>query len=299
MASAKSWGVERRLARDARRGQGARPVTSTSRVIVGGFYSPTRRRRRLAARGHADARARPRSPARSPSRRTPRCSGSTSRAGACGACAPRSGDVEAETVVICCGVWSPRLARMAGASIPLTPAVHQMIDIGPVPRFADAKSAIEYPIVRDMDTNMYERQDGSGLEVGSYAHRPILHDPEEIPSIEEAALSPTEFPFTEDDFVAADGARARADAGDRRRRVGGHQVRDQRPALADAGRPADPRRDARGRRASGRPPRCGSRRARASAARVAEWMVEGESGDRPPGVRHRPLLRAPARASST
>ena len=30
---------------------------------------------------------------------------------------------------------------------------------------------------------------------------PILHDPEEIPSIEEAALSPTELPFTEDDFV--------------------------------------------------------------------------------------------------
>jgi glycine cleavage system aminomethyltransferase T/glycine/D-amino acid oxidase-like deaminating enzyme len=111
------------------------------------------------------------------------------------------GDVEAEAVVICCGVWSPRLARMAGASIPLTPAVHQMIDIGPVPRFAGAKSAIEHPIVRDMDTNMYERQDGSGLEVGSYAHRPILHDPDEIPSVEEAALSPTEFPFTEDDFV--------------------------------------------------------------------------------------------------
>ena len=112
------------------------------------------------------------------------------------------GDIETEAVVICCGVWSPRVAGMAGASIPLTPAVHQMIDIGPVPRFADAKSAIEFPIVRDMDTNMYERQDGSGLEVGSYAHRPILHDPDEIPSVEEAALSPTEFPFTQDDFAA-------------------------------------------------------------------------------------------------
>jgi glycine cleavage system aminomethyltransferase T/glycine/D-amino acid oxidase-like deaminating enzyme len=111
------------------------------------------------------------------------------------------GDVEADYVVICCGVWSPRIARMAGASIPLTPAVHQMIDIGPVPRFAGAKASIEFPIVRDMDTNMYERQDGSGLEVGSYAHRPILHDPDEIPSIEEAALSPTELPFTQDDFV--------------------------------------------------------------------------------------------------
>ena len=111
------------------------------------------------------------------------------------------GDIETEVVVICCGVWSPRIARMAGASIPLTPAVHQMIDIGPVPRFAGAKSAIEHPIVRDMDTNMYERQDGSGLEVGSYAHRPILYDPEDIPSVEEAALSPTEFPFTQDDFA--------------------------------------------------------------------------------------------------
>src|SRR5215216_3503241 len=112
-----------------------------------------------------------------------------------------SGDVDADTVVIASGVWSPRLARMAGASIPLTPAVHQMIDIGPVPRFESAKSAIEYPIVRDMDTNMYERQDGRGLEVGSYAHRPILHDPDEIPSIEESALSPTELPFTQDDFT--------------------------------------------------------------------------------------------------
>jgi glycine cleavage system aminomethyltransferase T/glycine/D-amino acid oxidase-like deaminating enzyme len=111
------------------------------------------------------------------------------------------GEIETGVIVICCGVWSPRVARMAGATIPLTPAVHQMIDIGPVPRFADARSAVDFPIVRDMDTNMYERQDGSGLEVGSYAHRPILHDPDEIPSVEEAALSPTEFPFSQDDFA--------------------------------------------------------------------------------------------------
>jgi glycine cleavage system aminomethyltransferase T/glycine/D-amino acid oxidase-like deaminating enzyme len=110
------------------------------------------------------------------------------------------GDIEAETVVITCGVWSPRLARMAGTHIPLTPAVHQMIDVGPVPRFAGAKSDIEFPIVRDMDTNMYERQAGGDLEIGSYAHRPILYDPEDIPSLAQAALSPTEFPFTQADF---------------------------------------------------------------------------------------------------
>jgi glycine cleavage system aminomethyltransferase T/glycine/D-amino acid oxidase-like deaminating enzyme len=110
------------------------------------------------------------------------------------------GDIEAERVVIACGAWSPRLAGMAGASIPLTPMIHQMMDIGPAPRFAGSNGMIEYPIVRDMDTNMYERQEGTGLEIGSYAHRPMPLDADEIPSIEEAALSPTEMPFTQEDF---------------------------------------------------------------------------------------------------
>ncbi len=110
------------------------------------------------------------------------------------------GRIEAHRVVVCCGAWSPRIARMAGAEIPLTPAVHQMIDIGPVPRFERSTSFIEYPIVRDMDTNMYERQDGTSLEIGSYAHRPITLSADEIPSIEESALSPTELPFTQADF---------------------------------------------------------------------------------------------------
>src|SRR5260221_5039357 len=110
------------------------------------------------------------------------------------------GDVAADTVVIASGIWSPRLARMAGASIPLTPAVHQMIDIGPVPIFEHARSEVDFPIVRDMDTNMYERQHGTGFEIGSYAHRAILMDPDDIPSIQASALSPTMLPFTKEDF---------------------------------------------------------------------------------------------------
>ena len=110
------------------------------------------------------------------------------------------GEIEAGRVVIACGAWSPRIARMVGATIPLTPMIHQMIDIGPAPRFADTKGMIEYPIIRDMDTNMYERQEGTGLEIGSYAHRPITLEADEIPSIDEAALTPTEMPFTQQDF---------------------------------------------------------------------------------------------------
>ncbi|HEX5190242.1 MAG TPA: FAD-dependent oxidoreductase [Streptosporangiaceae bacterium] len=111
-----------------------------------------------------------------------------------------AGDIETDTCVICCGVWSPRLARMAGATIPLTPIVHQMISVGPIAQFADTPGEISYPIVRDVDLNMYERQHGGDMEVGSYAHRPIIVDPDSIPSIEQAVLSPTELPFTQDDF---------------------------------------------------------------------------------------------------
>ncbi|MGH3443694.1 MAG: GcvT family protein [Nitriliruptorales bacterium] len=110
------------------------------------------------------------------------------------------GDIETDTVVVACGVWSPRIAAMAGATIPLTPAVHQMIDVGPIPVFEETSGEIAYPIVRDMDTNMYERQNGNDMEIGSYEHRPILWDPDDIPSIETAQLSPTQLPFTEEDF---------------------------------------------------------------------------------------------------
>jgi glycine cleavage system aminomethyltransferase T/glycine/D-amino acid oxidase-like deaminating enzyme len=110
------------------------------------------------------------------------------------------GDIETEYVVIACGVWSPKIGDMAGVSIPLTPAVHQMISVGPCPQLAEHEGEITFPIVRDMDTFCYERQHGADMEVGSYAHRAILMEPEDIPTIDQAKLSPTELPFTSDDF---------------------------------------------------------------------------------------------------
>src|SRR3984893_14184727 len=64
-----------------------------------------------------------------------------------------AGEIETDHVVICCGVWSPRIARMAGARLALTPTVHQMISVGPIALFADTPGEISYPIVRDVDTN--------------------------------------------------------------------------------------------------------------------------------------------------
>ena len=169
--------------------------------------------------------------------------------------------------MICCGVWSPRLARMAGRIDPAHPggppddrhrpgaALRRREERDRAPdRARHGHEHVRAPgrqrargrLVRPPADPVRPRGHPLGRGGGALAHRVPVHAGR---------------------LRAADGARARADAGDRGRRVGGHQVRDQRPALAHPGRPAGAGRDARGRGASGRPPRCGSRRARASAAR--------------------------------
>ncbi len=198
LASAHSWGIEAELITPARIKELV-PYIEES-ILLGGFYTPgvgvvdsLRAGTLMREAGRRDGR-----PDRfGPDRDRP---ASTSTDGRISAVHTDKGTIATGTVVIACGVWSPRIARMAGASIPLTPAVHQMISVGPVPAFADTVGEITFPIVRDMDTNMYERQHGGDLEVGSYAHRAILMSSDDIPSIAESAQSPTELPFTDDDF---------------------------------------------------------------------------------------------------
>ncbi|MCQ3972714.1 MAG: glycine cleavage system protein T [Anaerolineae bacterium] len=197
LASAKSWGIESELISPAQ----AKELVPylNSEIILGGFYTPgvgtvdslragTLMREQAQAMGALTVFP------------NTEIIGIETKNGRVKAIRTTRGDIQTETIVIACGIWSPRLARMAGANIPLTPAVHQMISVGPVPLFATTVGEIEYPIIRDMDVNGYERQHGSDLEVGSYDHRPILMEPDEIPSIEQAALSPTEMPFTQEDF---------------------------------------------------------------------------------------------------
>ena len=203
MTSARSWGIETELLTPDE--VVTRVPFVDGAVIKGGFYTPavsvvdsvqagTIMRERALARGvltvldntEVTALEVERSPFGRPRIR---------------AVATGRGTIAADHVVIACGVWSPRIAAMAGANIPLTPAVHQMADMGPIDLMSRTGNEIGYPIVRDMDVFMYERQSHEAMEVGSYAHRPILVRPDDIPSLAEAERSPTELPFTGDDFV--------------------------------------------------------------------------------------------------
>ncbi|MDX6297960.1 MAG: hypothetical protein QOI51_1817, partial [Nocardioidaceae bacterium] len=197
MSSARSWGIDSELVSPQQVAEKV-PFLDPS-VIVGAFWTPsvgvvdslragTIMRERAQETGALTVVS------------TVEVTGLAVQAGRIARVNTTGGDIEAGSVVVACGVWSPKIAKMAGASIPLTPAVHQMISVGPVPQFADTVGEISFPIIRDMDTFCYERQHGGDMEVGSYAHRPILHDPEDIPSIDQSKLSPTEMPFTADDF---------------------------------------------------------------------------------------------------
>ena len=197
MSSARAWGIESRLVTPEEIVELV-PFVDPS-VVVGGFYTPSVG---VVDSLRAGTIMRERAQEAGALTTVPNVevTGMSVTDGRVRAVQTDKGTIEAPVVVIACGVWSPRLARMAGAHIPLTPAVHQMISVGPCAPLARTDGEISFPIVRDMDTFCYERQHGSDMEVGSYAHRPILHEPEEIPSIAQAKLSPTEMPFTEDDF---------------------------------------------------------------------------------------------------
>ena len=156
------------------------------------------------------------------------------------------GVIEAEVVVIACGVWSPLLAKMAGAHIPLTPAVHQMIDVGPVPRFETSAKRDRVPD-RPRHGRVHVRATGWRRPRDRLV-RPPLDPPRPggDPVDRGGGALPDRVPVHAGGLRRSDGARARPDAGDRRRRVGRGEVRDQRPHLPHPRRDADPRRAARG-----------------------------------------------------
>lgn len=197
MSSAQAWGIESRMVTPEEVVEMV-PFVDPS-VIIGGFYTPSVG---VVDSLRAGTLMRESAQAAGALKTVPNVevTGMTVTEGRIRAVQTDKGEIEAPVVVIAAGLWSAELARMAGAHIPLTPAVHQMISVGPCEQLSGTSGEISYPIIRDMDAMCYERQHGGDMEVGSYAHRPILHDTDEIPSLAQAKLSPTEMPFTEDDF---------------------------------------------------------------------------------------------------
>ncbi|MGW5741204.1 GcvT family protein [Amycolatopsis sp. NPDC003861] len=114
------------------------------------------------------------------------------------------GDFLADVVVSCAGFWGREIGAMAGMDVPLLPLAHQYVKTGQVAelvgRTTDEVEA-SLPILRHQDQDLYFREHGDRLGIGSYAHRPMPVDESTLdPAVTETAM-PSMLPFTEDDFA--------------------------------------------------------------------------------------------------
>jgi dimethylglycine oxidase len=111
------------------------------------------------------------------------------------------GELPADVVVCCAGIWGPKIAGMVGMSLPLTPLAHQLVFSAPLPALAGHDREATRPILRHQDADLYLRERYDTLGVGYYGHDPLPVDPRDIVGVDEAEIMPSVLPFTEHDFA--------------------------------------------------------------------------------------------------
>jgi glycine cleavage system aminomethyltransferase T/glycine/D-amino acid oxidase-like deaminating enzyme len=118
------------------------------------------------------------------------------------------GVIPADVVVSCAGFWGQELGAMVGMDVPLLPLAHQFVWTGQVPDLVGRNDEIgeaSLPILRHQDQDLYYRERGDCLGIGSYAHRPMPVDLRELPQgdgVRESSM-PSMLPFTDEDFAPA------------------------------------------------------------------------------------------------
>ena len=80
-----------------------------------------------------------------------------------------SGRIEAEVVVIACGIWAPQVAAMAGAFVVSTPVDHQHAALQAVP---GGELPQTMPCFRDPDNLIYGKAESGGVVLGGYELNP-------------------------------------------------------------------------------------------------------------------------------
>ncbi|MCK2219852.1 FAD-dependent oxidoreductase [Actinomadura sp. ATCC 31491] len=192
---AESWGVEGRLV-DAARCAELWPLLDRSKVL-GGYHVPTDGLAAAVACGETQAARAAERGARFLERHT--VVGVEQRGGrVTGVSALAGGEhrtIPAEVVVCAAGFWGPSVGRLAGLTVPLLPLAHQYARSGPLDLVRPG------PILRHQDRDLYVRQYGDRIGIGSYAHRPMPVRQEEIGP--RGTVMPSVQAFTEEDFEPA------------------------------------------------------------------------------------------------
>jgi glycine cleavage system aminomethyltransferase T/glycine/D-amino acid oxidase-like deaminating enzyme len=113
------------------------------------------------------------------------------------------GEIAADIVVCCAGIWGPLVAAMVGMTLPLTPLAHQLAWTSPLPALAGRTQQAVLPILRHQDQDLYYRERFDTLGIGYYGHRPMPVPAADILSPADAEVMPSVLAFTGDDFAEA------------------------------------------------------------------------------------------------
>ncbi|KQR04128.1 sarcosine dehydrogenase [Arthrobacter sp. Leaf141] len=120
------------------------------------------------------------------------------------------GVIPADIVVSCAGFWGAKVGELIGMSVPLLPLAHQYVKTTPVPAQEGRNplpNGATLPILRHQDQDLYYREHGDRYGIGSYAHRPMPVDLDELGKYEPSSISehnmPSRLDFTLEDFLPA------------------------------------------------------------------------------------------------
>ncbi len=115
------------------------------------------------------------------------------------------GTFPADIVISAAGLWGPKIGSMVGIDVPMVPMAHQYAKTTPLAELAGNADGTEIrlPILRHQDADLYFREHGDRLGIGSYSHRPMPVDLRNVPGVDEAAVMPSMLEFTQEDFDPA------------------------------------------------------------------------------------------------
>ena len=116
------------------------------------------------------------------------------------------GELPADVVVSCAGIWGPKVAALVGLDLPLTPLAHQLAWTGAIPALAGQEQEAIRPILRHQESGLYYRDQFDGIGIGYYHHEAMPIEATDIRSMEEAdetGTMPSVLAFTTEDFEPA------------------------------------------------------------------------------------------------
>jgi dimethylglycine oxidase len=112
-----------------------------------------------------------------------------------------AGEIPADVVVCCAGVWGPAVAGMVGLTLPMLALEHQYAITSSLPELrANAENEATMPIVRHHDAGLYFRDHGDRVGIGSFNHRRLpvsVADLDAHPRREDGLV----YAFTPEDFA--------------------------------------------------------------------------------------------------